>query len=207
MNIILQTALTYYENRDKLIYSYRGNTFLQNGELYDLVHEGKGRIDCSTLVHLALQEICYEDSPYVSGDTDIFFGSVCKWQNAGSIEMLAAAANTIRDVYVGRSDRASDIRRAYGLAKYCKEQGLEIEGERKPGDLVFFEAPSSVYEEYVKYGAYMAISHVGIVTEDTEVMLNATGRSDQEYNALHAPIMLTPISEKGKPLLTARLLF
>ena len=35
MNDILRTALTYLENNDRLIYSYRGNTFLQGGELYD----------------------------------------------------------------------------------------------------------------------------------------------------------------------------
>jgi hypothetical protein len=72
---------------------------------------------------------------------------------------------------------------------------------------VFFEAPRSVYEEYVKYGAYLEISHVGIVTEDTEIMINATGKSDHIYNALHDPVQLTRIEDRGIPVITARITF
>ncbi len=87
--------------------------------------------------------------------------------------------------------------------------GLEIgqNDERRPGDLVFFDAPPSVYEEYVKYGAYMAVSHVGIVTADTDIMINATGRSDHIYNAHHDPVQLTRIEDRGTPVITARMTF
>ena len=200
MNNILGTALTYLENNDRLIYSYRGNTFLQGGELYDDEHDGRGRIDCSTLVHLALQGIPYERSPYASGKTDGFFSGECRWQADGNA-MLS-------DVFAERGDRALDIRRAYGLAKYCRETGLELaENELlQPGDLVFFRAPESVLEEYYKYGAYLGISHVGIAAEDTELMINATGSSDHERNAAGHPVKLTRIKDKGLLLMKARIM-
>ena len=199
MNRILQTALSYYDNNDELIYSYHGNTFLQGGELYDSENGGRGRIDCSTLVHLALQGINYEYSPYVTGEPESFFGSVCLWQNP--------SAGRMSEVFAARSARADDIRRAYGLARYCREMGLEIaDGDvRRPGDLVFFEAPASVREEYIRYGAYMAVSHVGIVAEDTDMMINATGRSDHEYNVQHEPVRIMAVMKKGQPLITARI--
>ena len=213
MNRLLRTAITYLNNNDKLIYSYRGNTFLQGGELYDPQHGGRGRIDCSTLVHLALLGIEYDESPYVQGEAGRFFDTVCPWYDASSMDDCkgeqAGITSTLKigQVFEMLPDRANDIRRAYGLAKFCRETGLEISSyeDRQPGDLVFFEAPSSVYDEYIKYGAYMAISHVGIIAEDTDMMINATGRSSQEYNALHDPVKMMSISEKGIPVITARL--
>ena len=68
MDRILETAVTYLNRRDSLIYSYHGNTFLQGGELTDPDNGGRGRIDCSTLVHLAMAGTGYGDSPYVTGD-------------------------------------------------------------------------------------------------------------------------------------------
>ena len=172
MNDILRTALTYLENNDRLIYSYRGNTFLQGGELYDRDHDGRGRIDCSTLVHLALQGIPYDLSPYATGKTDAFFGGECQWQEDRKV--------LLRNVFAERGDRASDIRRAYGLARYCRE-------------------------EYYKYGAYLGISHVGIAAEDTELMINATGSSDHERNAAGHPVRITGIEDKGLLLMKARI--
>lgn len=199
MNNILRTALTYRENNDRLIYSYRGNTFLQGGELYDDEHDGRGRIDCSTLVHLALQGISYDLSPYVTGKTDEFFSGTCRWQPGREIPL--------GEVFAERGDRATDIRRAYGLARYCRETGMELAEDEplQPGDLVFFRASESVVEEYYKYGAYLGISHVGIVTEDPERMINATGSSDHERNAAGFPVKLSRISNRGLLLVRARI--
>lgn len=199
MNDILKTALTYIESNDRLIYSYRGNTFLQGGELYDHDHDGRGRIDCSTLVHLALQGIPYEQSPYAAGKTGGFFGGECRWQADREIPL--------GKVFEEKGDRAADIRRAYGLARYCREAGLELAEDEplQPGDLLFFRAPESVLEEYYKYGAYLGISHVGIVAEDTEMMINATGSSDHERNAAGYPVKLTRIEDKGLLLIKARI--
>lgn len=200
MDRILETAMTYLNNRDSLIYSYHGNTFLQGGELTDPDNGGRGRIDCSTLVHLAMAGTGFGDSPYVTGAAGKFFDALCPWYDT---------IITFRDLFLKYSDRSCDIRRAYGLARYCRENGLEIgqNDARRPGDLVFFDAPPSVYEEYVKYGAYLAVSHVGIVTADTDIMINATGRSDHMYNALHDPVQLTRIEDRGTPVITARMTF
>ena len=159
MNDILRTALTYLGNNDRLIYSYRGNTFLQGGELYDRDHDGRGRIDCSTLVHLALQGIPYDRSPYATGKTDAFFGGECLWQEGRKV--------LLRNVFAERGDRASDIRRAYGLARYCRETGLELaENEPlQPGDLVFFY--SGAEADAINHKAV----HMGIVVDTTEESL------------------------------------
>ena len=201
MNQILANAITYFENNDRLIYSYRGNTFLQGGELFDVENGNRGRIDCSTLVHLALQGIPYSRSPYASGNAEEFFGTQCRWLNDGE------GKTVLSDVFADRGDRASDIRRAYGLAKYCRESGLELDGgeKLKPGDLVFFRAPQSVLEEYYRYGAYLGISHVGIVAEDTEYMINATGSSNHALNAARRPVRISRIERKGPLLIRARL--
>ena len=69
---LLAVARSYYDWREDLVYSVKGNTFLCGGDLTDQEHGGKGRIDCSTLVHLVLQGIPFERSPYVSGDPQDF---------------------------------------------------------------------------------------------------------------------------------------
>ena len=207
MDSILETAYIYYENRSKLIYSYRGNTFLQGGELFDDDHDRRGRIDCSTLVHLALQGVRYEKSPYVTEDIEGFFDMRCGWyqKDPDAIECL-----TVRQVLAEFSERENNIRRAYGLARYCREKHLERDiysgEELKAGDLVFFEAGPSVIEEYRKYGAWMAISHAGIVTEDTRYMINATGSSDHECNAGAFPVRISRIADKGTVVSAARIL-
>ena len=131
MNDILRTALTYLENNDRLIYSYRGNTFLQGGELYDRDHDGRGRIDCSTLVHLALQGIPYDRSPYATGKTDAFFVGV---PVAGGQESPAQKCFAESETELGYTE-------GYGLARYCHETGLELKENEplQPGDLVFSE--------------------------------------------------------------------
>lgn len=199
LNDIYQTALTYFVNRDKLIYSYHGNTFLQGGDLYDQEHDSRGRIDCSTLVHLALQGIGFENSPFVTGEPEAFFGTSCMWKGE--------PVQSMSGVFAGRSDRASDIRRAYGLARYLRETRYELDPgeELKTGDLVFFRAGRSVLDKYLEYGAYLGISHVGIVAEDTEFMINATGRRDADYNAAHDAVRFTRIEDKGVPVIRARL--
>lgn len=209
MNSILETAYTYFENRSKLIYSYRGNTFLQGGELFDDDHDRRGRIDCSTLVHLALQGVRYEKSPYVTEDIEGFFDMGCGWY-LSSPDHNAQRRLTVRQVFEEYSERDSNIRRSYGLARYCREKHLERDlysgEELRAGDLVFFEAGPSVIEEYRKYGAWMAVSHAGIVMEDTRYMINATGSSDHERNAGTFPVRISRIADKGAVVSAARIL-
>ena len=207
MKRIIETAKTYYENRDRLIYTYRGNVFTRGGELYDPQNEGRGRIDCSSLVHLAMIGLPYDQSPYVTGDVDDFFSKPCHWHPS-------AETMSIGEVFDANSERGSDVRRSYGLAKYCRENGLEIQptdsgsydGLLKPGDLVFFKAAPSRIDEYIYYKIWMQIAHVGIVMDDTDYMINATGSSKHELNAKRDSIQYTKISDKGTPVLAARML-
>ena len=210
----METAETYYDNRDRLIYTYRGNVFARGGELYDPQNGGRGRIDCSSFVHLSLLGITYDQSPYVNGDVESFFNRPCYWyekEPAGSAG--TSGSMSIGEVFAANSEKGSDIRRAYGIAKYCREHGLEIkadpsgsfDGLLMPGDLVFFEAGRSVIKEYIYYKIWMAIAHVGIVTENTEYMINATGSSRHELNVNSEAVQHTNISEKGQPIMAARL--
>ncbi len=219
---MIETAKTYYDNRDRLIYTYRGNVFMRGGELYDPQNDGRGRIDCSSLVHLALIGLPYEQSPYVTGDVDDFFSKPCHWYAADSQisdesealgdERSSDSVLSIGEVFAANSERGSDVRRSYGLAKYCRENGLEIqpgpngsyEGLLKPGDLVFFKAAPSRIDEYIYYKIWLQIAHVGIVLDDTDYMINATGSSKHELNAKRDSIQYTKISDKGTPVLAAR---
>lgn len=208
MKGIIETAETYYENRERLIYTYRGNVFTRGGELYDLENDGRGRIDCSSFVHFALNGITYDQSPYVTGAVEDFFTKPCLWYPGGSADTMS-----IGDVFDMHSEKGSDIRRSYGLAKYCRDHGLEIQptssgsfdGLLRPGDLVFFKAAPSRLEEYIYYKIWLAIAHVGIVAEDTDYMINATGSSKHELNAKNLPIRYTKIKDKGTPVLAARI--
>ncbi len=210
MKGIIETAKTYYDNRDRLIYTYRGQVFMRGGELYDPENEGRGRIDCSSLVHMALIGMTYDESPYVTGDVEGFFHKPCPWY-PGKIN--DSGPQLIGEVFAAHSERGHDIRRASGLARFCREHGLELapnasgsyDGVLRPGDLVFFEAAPSRLEEYIYYKIWLAIAHVGIVAEDTRYMINATGSSKHELNAKNDAIRYTKIADKGTPVLATRI--
>lgn len=69
----LAAAWSYFNNKESLIYSWAGQTFLSGSPLFDAEHANKGNIDCSTYVHLALMGIPYESSPYATGDAQLLF--------------------------------------------------------------------------------------------------------------------------------------
>ena len=151
----------------------------------------------------------YEESPYVTGDVEGFFTMPCPWYpGSRGKEVLS-----IGKVFAAHSERGRDIRRASGLARYCREHGFELTPDEsgsydkvlQPGDLVFFEAAPSRLEEYIYYKIWMAIAHVGIVAEDTRYMINATGSSKHELNVKNKAIRYTRIADKGAPVLAARI--
>ena len=209
MKGIIETAKTYYDDRDRLIYTYRGKVFMRGSELYDAENDDRGRIDCSSLVHLALLGVTYDESPYVTGDVEGFFLKPCPWYPGSAFN----GVKSIGEVFEAHSERGRDIRRASGLARYCREHGLELapdasgsyESVLEPGDLVFFEAAPSRLGEYIYYKIWMAIAHVGIVAEDTRYMINATGSSKHELNAKSEAVRYTRIADKGSPVLAARI--
>lgn len=188
----LSIAESYYENGDKLIYTTLGNNFLRGGELYDEEHDWRGRIDCSTFVHLVLQGIPYEKSPYATGDAASFFHSDCAWADKEILQKF------IED---------EPIKAAFKLAKYYDEKGKTRKDDSyEPGDLLFFQIKEERRKDYESYGVYMAISHVAIVAEDGKSVYESSGNQTKnvEKNVLRNGVVKTLLSDKPKPLFYVR---
>ena len=191
---VFRTAWTYYDHNDELIYSWHGEVFLNGYPLYDAQRGNRGNIDCSTFVHLVLQGIPYGKSPYATGDTEDFFRSDCPWADTG-----------IR----GRIKEYPPLRKSNELARYFTEKGLSFapgEKDLLPGDLVFFQASERTRAKYFEKGAFMAISHVGIVMEDTRYMIHSTGTSnkDKDLSEGKGTVRYSRIRGRREPLLFAR---
>ena len=167
---VLAAARSYYDNTDRLIYSYAGKTFLSGAPLFGGRYGGRGNIDCSTYMHLVLQGIPYEESPYASGEAESAFCSRCEWREKSFAEAIRADA---------------PLRRAFGLAEYYFLMGRAFEDRKKlqAGDLVFYAAPPEAAPYYLAHGAFRAIAHVGMVTEDTEYIYHSTGYPEKEQIA------------------------
>ena len=190
---LLATAWTYFDHKDSLIYSWHGEVFLNGYPLFDEEHDGRGNIDCSSFVHLVLQGIAYEQSPYATGNTEDFFNSGCSW-----------ASEELRSLMRTRPS----IRKSNELARYYVEKKLSFSPDTAPlpGDLVFFQAPESSRAKYFEKGAFMAISHVGIVAEDPRYMIHSTGTRNKDRDLLEgkAALRYSPIRGRREPLLYAR---
>ena len=89
---VLMTAESYLKNTDRLIYSYAGKTYLSGAPILDRDFQDRGNIDCSTYVHLVLQGVPYEESPYVTGNTEDTFRSAAAWREAQFAEALRTDA-------------------------------------------------------------------------------------------------------------------
>ncbi|MBQ4148373.1 MAG: hypothetical protein II594_01425 [Clostridium sp.] len=190
---VLMTAESYLKNTDRLIYSYAGKTYLSGAPILDRDFQDRGNIDCSTYVHLVLQGVPYEESPYVTGNAEDTFRSAAAWREAQFAEALRMDA---------------PARRAYGLAAWYYLMGRSFEEREKvqPGDLVFYAAPAEAAPYYIAHGAFRAIAHVGIVSEDTEYIYHSTGypeKARSEKENLKA-IQRTHILEGRTPNLYAR---
>ena len=189
---VLKTAWTYYDHNDALIYSWHGEVFLNGHPLYDAEHGGRGNIDCSTLVHLVLQGIPYDKSPYATGDTEDLFRSDCPW-----------ADRKIRK----KLKEYPPLRKSNELARYYVGKGQSFSGEGlQPGDLVFFQAPEKSRTKYIEKGAFMAISHVGIVAEDPKYMIHCSGTSNKENDLAEGKgaVRYTRIYGRRSPILFVR---
>ena len=81
---VLMTAESYLKNTDRLIYSYAGKTYLSGAPILDRDFQDRGNIDCSTYVHLVLQGVPYEESPYVTGNAEDTFRSAAAWRGWSS---------------------------------------------------------------------------------------------------------------------------
>ncbi len=190
----LDVAKTYLDNAEKLIYSYAGKTFFSGYALYDPEYGRRGNIDCSTYMHLVLQGIPYEKSPYASGQVEDAFLSEVSWREKQYLEELR---------------ENGPIRRACGIAEYYYRQGKTFtdRSELKPGDLVFYQAPEEVMSFYVEHGAFMAISHIGMAAEDTSYIYHSTGYPEKEQSEREGmqAIQYTHILDGRTPNLYAHL--
>ncbi len=193
---VLDTAQTYLDNTQHLIYSYAGKVFLGEGTLFDPDYNGRGNIDCSTYVHLVLQGIAFENSPYQTGEAKMVPNTDAEWRQS---------------ILLDRIKKDKNNRRAGNIAKYYWEKGqcFTDPDQALPGDLVFYRAPDEVAHFYTAHGVFHEICHVGIVAEDGVSMYNSTGlpdKKEQEAEKMDA-IQMTPLVSDREPYCFARLQF
>ncbi len=190
---ILAIAHTYYENREKLIYSYGGRTFLAGFPLHDPEYDSRGNIDCSTYMHLVLQGIAYEDSPYAR-DTAVFSpNNTYSWTQQMLFDNWKADEN---------KRRANEIARAYHEAGLCFEDPELV----RPGDLVFYQAPEESIEFYRKYGCFREICHIAMAAEEPGMIYHSTGlpeKTEQEEQQIEA-VQIISMYQDRTPILFAR---
>ena len=232
--LVLETARTYLDNADRLIYSYGSRTFLSGYELYDREYESRGNIDCSTFVLLVLGGIPYERSPYA-------LGSVLSLEPDPHAELDLACFSDIPSRYVGIAER---IGRPYlagpkGLdLDKAAELGISTETLRKeirssgvsrrsvslaqqllkrdecytdphclrPGDLVFYRSAQFFGDSDASRPWTETITHVGIIWENTSEMINSSGYlSKERAMAENLPaISIGPVVGKRSPAFFAR---
>ncbi|MCQ2512713.1 MAG: hypothetical protein MJ092_04920 [Lachnospiraceae bacterium] len=188
VNEFLNIAKTYYDHGNQLIYTTLGNNFLRGGELYDEENGHRGRIDCSTYVHLILQGIPYEKSPYVTGNPEDFYHSDCPWADKEILNQFL---------------EEKPIKAAFKLGAYYDAKGrTRSRGQWKPGDLLFFQIREERREEYESYGVYKAISHIAIVAEDGTSVYESSGTQTGNVaeNVKRPGVRKTKISDKPKPI-------
>ncbi len=190
---VLNTARSYYENRQRLIYAYAGKTFLGTGTIWDEEYDHRGNIDCSTYMHLVLQGIHYDDSPYITGFQELLPNDNAAWRQQKLIKKLKE--NPINRM-------ANEIARSFWEDGLCFDD-ISL---AKPGDLVFYRSPEEYVPFYRKHGCFMEICHIGMVSEDGVSMYNATGLPDKkEQEAQHMDaIQVTDLTSERVPLLFAR---
>lgn len=190
---LLDIAKSYYDERKKLVYSIKGNTFLSGGEIYDMEHDMRGRIDCSTYIHLILQGIPYEKSPYVTGNTEDFFLSDCPWAQKNIAELLF---------------NNEPIRKAHQLAKHYSDQGMaRLDEDWKPGDILFFQVKPDKLDFYLSFNIFRGIYHIGIVSDNKDEMYESSGNQTVgiENNYIRPGIQISPINSRSTPLFYVRL--
>ena len=235
---LLSCAETYLANRDRLIYSFGSKTFLAGYDLFDQKYCGRGNIDCSTFVLLVLSGIPYEKSPYVTGDVkglhadpsfiaDPELADFSKLpdryipiaERIGHPELAgpkgldlnkAAELGIDLESLVIKIHGSGVVRWSAKIAQYFMDRGacFTDADSAQPGDLVFFRFPGHFTEGDRKYKSNSEISHVGILTEDTSLMLNSSGtyKKDQNAESDQPAISIDPVFGKRTPAFFARVI-
>lgn len=149
----VKVAQTYWTARAAgREFNYSTSTFLSGGTVNGSTSRGK--IDCSTYIHLVLRGIPYESSPYVDTTASL----------AGSADMITTNPTgkyTWADDNLKNSSITGGIvRTASDIAKYYWAKGRVFFDSSKvcPGDLIFCADSAN--------NRFKNITHVGIVTDD-----------------------------------------
>ena len=233
---ILYCAGTYLEHADRLMYSFGSKTFLSGYDLYDEEHEGRGNIDCSTFVMLVLCGIPYEESPYVKGPGSVRRLHPAEWAEqdlidfSGLPERFVDIAEQIgrpylkgpkgldlkkaEDLGIGMDVLAAELkaagvsRRTHYLSQYYMEKGacFSDPASARPADLVFFKSGEFFTEDDRTYPVVPQISHVGIISEDTSMMIHSSGSWKRSLAGGHIPpaVRLSKVTDGREPAFFAR---
>ena len=100
-------------------------------------------------------------------------------------------------------------RRSEQLARYFLEQGACFSDPacRKPGDLAFYLSSGKFTEGEMSFPAERQVNHVGIVSEETGLMINSTGLSGDGApwkNAGLPGVSVTSVFHEREPAFFAR---
>lgn len=235
-SLILETADSYLRHADRLIYSYGSKTFLSGYAIRNDRYGGRGNIDCSTFVLLALSGIPYEKSPYVTGSAEVLdsiaavppdkrlvdFSDIPRTFTgiaerigrpylAGprglDLEKAAAlgiSSETLRDEIM----RSGVTRRSYAMARYFLDEGACFSDPSFlcPGDIVFYLSSGFYREGSKTYKGEQAVSHVGIIYRNIELMINSSGRLEKKNAAEEdvPAVSLAPVFGARTPAFFAR---
>ena len=236
---IMKCAESYLSNANRLIYSGGGRTFLSGYDIYDKEYENRGNIDCSTFLLLVLAGIPYERSPFATGDTSGLVKAAAPWADPKLSDFSDLPENYrgIAEV-IGRPDlvgdegvdlekaresgidwaavheemaRSGKIRRAHQMGRYYRDRDACFTDESyvMPGDLAFYRATPKWEEGYRFFEIFMEIAHVGIVSDDRELMYNSSGFISKERNRREnrPAVSLDPVKGARMPLFYARPFF
>lgn len=233
---LLDTASTYLEKADRFIYSYGSRTFLFGYDLYDAEHGGKGNIDCSTLMFLVIASIPYDRSPYAAGSIEELRhmklpDELVDLLDTESIpDRYMEISERIGRPYL-KGEKGLDLEKAAEMGISLKTLRDEIQasgkrrmsvsiaehylalnkcflssGDVRPGDIVFYISPNFFIEDDDMFQREPQVVHVGIVSEDTSLMINSSGtRFKDKLDSEELPgISLSPVTGARAPAFFAR---
>ena len=233
-SLVLETARTYFENADHLIYSYGSRTFLSGYDLYDREYDSRGNIDCSTFVLLVLAGIPYERSPYALGsirglepnplaELDLTCFAEIPSRYTGIAERIGrpylagpkgldldkAAELGIRTETLREEIRSSGVsRRSVSIAEQFLERDECYSDPQycQPGDLVFYRSTQFFGDDDSSRPWTETITHVGIIWENTSEMINSSGYLSKERAMAESlpAVSIRPVIGKRSPAFFAR---
>ena len=168
-------------------FTYSQTTFLSDPDNPVNDENGKGKIDCSTYMHLVLRGINYANSPYAHKEGDAYPAS---YKITAPVETSTAYAwaddslrcsNTLTNTAL-TAKPGKLVRTAAEFAKYYAAAGRifpytdDTKDYVRPGDLIFFRNRGNETDRFSH------IHHIGMVTDSAGKYLNVT--SDENHNVV-----------------------